>query len=228
MCPTIITTTNMFHVQTANIFRHSRPESKPSLAFERFSNEGNSEDAVVYLENEELLAYKGKHYRVHSACPIQPRIHKNANILDVFLEDYGYMIVQFEVKTMKHELACPVFFYPDPEQRAKLCAMFNRHGSQLKEAAEQVMQAIKRVKTIVDEHTNELNDIHPRLDLKELHISKYGVPYFPFVAYDSDYTEKLERRTNYILTDAEYLENIKEISRKRKVQETDGDEETIP
>jgi hypothetical protein len=41
-----------------------RPDASPLLAFERFNPNGNSDEAVVFIKEENLLKFAGKHYVV--------------------------------------------------------------------------------------------------------------------------------------------------------------------
>jgi hypothetical protein len=203
-----------------------------SLPFERYSTEGNSLDAVVYLWEEELLNYRGTYYKlradVRNFYKMEKGIPDNAVLKNVELrcseETFERIEVKFSTPSFPIDIThvCRLHFIPEDELKTELCAMFQRHGSELKEEMQQLKQAMecfKRVKAIMEKNRQELEGFCPQLDLRELNVNfDTAISHFPCNAYDHSEPlyDKLESLVESISRDASDLEKVTEISRKRK------------
>jgi hypothetical protein len=198
--------------------------SPTPLLFERFNAEGNSSDAVVYLWEEELLLYKGAYYEfdtnLSAAKPLRKGIPDDATVKHLYLGPTDHMHIIFSSPSSDVQDSvkiCKRYFVPDEEHKIKLCTMFQKHGSELKGVAQQLMQCVKQIKNILEKNKKELENECPKLDLRQLEVN-FATPESDIACYFYPYDQfdDLDSIVGDIMREASTLENVTGISRKRK------------
>ena len=140
----------------------TRPASTPTLVFERFKVEGNTEGAVVYFPKKRLLLHSGRHYGG------SPYISDESKILDVFqYNGNNSLILNIDHPNFfngPQQYNCGYVAIPDDEQQAKLTVLYQKHGGAMAEVAEQLIVDFKRVKCMLSSLKTEVNAICPGFD----------------------------------------------------------------
>ena len=135
-----------------------RPESSPTLPFERFNPDGNSTEAVVYVVDDGILLYKGSSYIARKQIP------ESAAINDVFQYGKERMIVKYtplgDGEKERH-MTCRLSVVPTPEQRTKLTALFQQHGSKVVGIAEQMQAGVDQVNSLIGSLKTDVDSICP-------------------------------------------------------------------
>ena len=151
-------------------YTYNRPESTPNLAFERFKEEGNSEEAVVYFPEEGLLQYNKTKQYFNTSQEIPDEMMMK--IKEVFLPtNFNLLIVKYTDNNNdgdEIQLVCSPVVVPDKEQKVKITSLLQSAGSKMAEEVNTIQECIKRIKTHAGTLNSEVLAIVPGFDLEKL------------------------------------------------------------
>ena len=185
-----------------------------SLIFERLNPDGNSPDAVVYLEDRSLLLYKGMHYSLDYTIPAGATVEVRLSLHN------GYLFLTIDTVSRVVYKECAPRFFPNEEQQEKLTVLFQNHGKAVKEGAQKVLESVQDLKKLVHAHREELKEVFPDLDPDYIEIDTDCCD-FCTGGCEIIKIEKLERNANEMIMNAHHLAKAEPFaSKKRKV----GDE----
>jgi len=190
--------------------RFNRPESTPNLAFERFDEEGNTEGAVIYYPDFNVLEYnKTQNFKA------EYDILESSTIKDVFLtKNSDRMMVNIDDGEGDFTtMVCFAVVVPDKEQKAKLTAKVQTTGTRVIEEIKSIQQSIKRIRTIVETLNTDVKTLCPGFDLATLdEEAEFGLP-----LSDGNYNiDKLDAACIALLDESEVLAVAEPFSKKRK------------
>ena len=179
-----------------------------SLTFERLNPEGNSPDAVVYMEEESLLLYKGTHYKMLNKFP------DDTGFTDIHLMSGNRMFVKGRSEKFQKNVVeiCKSTVVPDTEQKTKLTALFQKHGRVMADEAKQMLEWIDRTKTRIKEHLKEIDAICPGLDPNTIHTDCE----FYTDAFQEDSVDKFRDDVDNLFVSSTCLAEAEPFTRKRK------------
>ena len=148
---------------------YNRQESTPSLAFERFKEEGNSEESVVYFPEEDGLLQYNKTKQYFNSCKQIPE-DAMSKISDVFLpKKENLLIVKYKDNEGDEiQVICSPVVVPDKEQKAKITSLVQTAGSKMAEEVETIQECIKRIKTLGQTLNSDVTGMVPGFDLEKL------------------------------------------------------------
>jgi hypothetical protein len=186
------------------------------LAFERFNEEGNSPDAVIYMPEEGLLIHKSRQYLVEMFIPRDVKITK----LSVN-EDGKSIVMQFNSRTDRIvKCVCPYHTtVPDKDQMLKLNAMFRKHGAELADVVDKMKDLSEHAKMIIMKNKQELKALCPDLSFDELDVDSDDESEFPSYIYNFHNVNTISGTVEDLVYGANYLKdpsNIVTHSKKRK------------
>jgi hypothetical protein len=140
-----------------------RPANCPLLKFEHYNPSGNSPDAVVYFETENLLKFDGKQYTVTYKLPALNLIqevfmtvdYKGIETISVrFMPQPNYYVLSEDCKrTVLHELKSG--------DKKKLTSMLNTFGKDLVDEAKELGERIKGMKKRMRAFQMDVKDAYP-------------------------------------------------------------------
>ena len=133
-----------------------RPDASPLLAFERFNPDGNTDEAVVFIKEDNLLRFAGKHYVVVYGLADDVVVDEVFHLEKHFLlsgHDTIFVRYRHGSSPHLHQAVCRLTVLPDLKAEAKegLTAMLRSYSSEMAEAAKKVKVLIKEMKTISKE-----------------------------------------------------------------------------
>jgi hypothetical protein len=191
-----------------------RPAKCPLLKFEHYNPEGNSPDAVVYLEKKNLLKFDGKQYKVTYKLPALNLIravfmtenYKGIETISVrFTQKPNYFDISADCKrTVLHELKS--------KDKVRLTSMLNTFGKALAEEAKEVGESVKRMKRQIKAFQKDVKDAYPLFELYE----EVGIT-IPFA--DANEIHNIERGSELLATAAKTLAKSAPFSKKRKASD---------
>ena len=196
--------------------RYSRPESTPSLAFERFKEEGNTEGAVVYFPDINVLLYD----KTQNFKPFVKNIPENTKINDVFLLKSGdRLIVKYEDEDDEDAtMVCFPVVVPDKEQKAKLTEMIQNTGSEVTGELKTIQESVKRIKTLVGTMNTAVQTLCPGFDLAAMdEEAEFDLP------LELESLDKLESACIAIMEESDALAVAEPFLKKRKASAADGE-----
>ena len=189
--------------------RYSRPESTQSLAFERFKEEGNTEGAVVYFPDINLLQYD----KTQNFKPFVKNIPENTKINDVFLLKSGdRLIVKYDDEDDEDAtMVCFPVVVPDKEQKAKLTEMIQNTGSEVTGELKTIQESVKRIKTLVGTMNTAVQTLCPGFDLAAMdEEAEFDLP------LELESLDKLESACIAIMEESDALAVAEPFLKKRK------------
>jgi hypothetical protein len=180
--------------------------------FEPFNPKGNSPDAVVYIPEERHLAYKGIHYKVLEKFP------DDMDFTEARLLSCGRMSVKGRSAKYQRNYAsiCKKTIVPDEMQKAKLTALFQKHGSVMAGEAQKMLEWISNTKTLIKEHVKEINAICPGLDPQMIAGDVDSDCEFYTDALMEETVDEFKEGISNLYTSSAYLAEAEPFTRKRK------------
>ena len=201
-------------------FTYNRPESTPSLAYERFNESGgNTEEAVIYHEEEGLLQYnKTKQYYTPS-----DDVPEDTQINEAFITTKGnLLIIKYEdADGCEMQLVCSPVVVPDAGQKVKITELLQTTGSKLVEEVDAIRECIKRIKTLTGTLNTEVLGVCPGFKLAELdEDTEFDLP----LKEPSENLDTLECACTTMYWEYKAIAAAEPFSRKRKADDDDDDE----
>jgi len=174
-----------------------RPDGTPLLAFEHFNPNGNSDNAVVFIKEENLLKFAGKHYAVVYG------LADDVVVDEVFLLEKMFLLSGYDTifvgyhhgkSPYPHQAVCRLTVLPDlkEEEKDEITAMIRSYSTQMAEAAKKVKVLVKEMKTISKEFEKKVVAYCPDFNVHEDFK-------FDLLKADSDEFVDLAGATNSIL-----------------------------
>ena len=197
-----------------------RPDDVPTLKLEHFNAEGNSADAVVYMPDEGLMVYDGKHYEIKIV------IEDDYEIIDLFLDTYTdrnqkeltRLVLHYETLDNCRQELCYFVLEPNAEQKAKLTQVFHKYGAEMAEAAEKFKEAAAKIKTLAASLPSDVDAVCAGFDISHMYyrLSPNSYPINPDVIRGYS---KWEKEATELLGKSTALSTAELFSRKRKAPE---------
>ena len=177
-------------------------------AFERFNPEGNSPDAVVYLEDQGLLQYKQTLYKAGFQIPADAVVICGSP----FPEHIILIITPKDGDTF--ERSCELKILLTGAQKDGLTHLFQQHGNNVAVAVNKVLESVDRLREVIQSHNKKLNAICPGLIIDCLDVNPDCD--FKTGTCETEGIRNLERIANEMITDARCLAYAEPFSKKRK------------
>jgi hypothetical protein len=191
-----------------------RPAGCQLLKFEHHTPSGNSPDAVVYYEKENLLRFGSKQYKVTYRLPALKLIqevfmtvdYKGIETISVrFMPKPNYYVLSADCKrTVLRELTSL--------DKKKLTSMLNTFGKDLAEEAKELGERIKSMKKRMRTFHKDVRDAYPLFDFEREVDITYPVA-------DSNEISNMERDSLALMQKAKSLASTAPFSKKRKASD---------
>lgn len=194
------------------IFNVERPETTPSLVFERFNAEGNSADAVVYVPEDGILLYKDLSYTVRNTIP-------DSTVINDSFQDSQQprMILKYTksgVGNEEKQMNCYEHVIPNIEQRAKLTQLFQQHGAKVAQVAEKMKASVAEVKALLSTLKTDAESVCPGYEFGVL--CAFG-EYVHSDPIDQSCVEDMDENVENLLSGASDFATAEPFSKKRKM-----------
>ncbi len=151
-------------MRTKSVHIPARLDDSPPLVFEYFDASGNSPDAVVYMDDEQLLKHADKYYLVRSDIEDEWELEDLYVYKNPEAGKKDQLIAIFD----ECQLVCHQIVMPDAEQKQKLTKTFKEFGAKMDIAAQKMADAVKGIKELYQSLNTEVDGVCAGFNIETL------------------------------------------------------------